>query len=287
MKKTRQYLQISFGVLLLSMGYYFFYLPTGLVSGGTNGIGIIVQNYIPFSISIFILIINVVLLFIGLFLLGKEFFYKTAYSSILFPAIIFVFERIFDENFFFRSEVNVPYFIAALVGGTLTAVGLGICFLNNGTTGGMDVVQKIISKYLHIPYSIAMYMTDVLIIFIGALVFKGGFGFKIEQAVFGILTVIYVGYIVDTIALNAKTRRTAYIITTKPIEMKELIYKIVGRGVTECDVRGGFKNENKIMLICTLNKSESYKLNSYISTVDTEAFAFMTQTKEVAGNYDK
>ncbi len=287
MKKISQYLQISLGVLLIAIAYYFLYLPTGLVTGGVNGISIIVEEFLPFSISIFLLIVNGTLLIIGYFALGKDFFVKTAYSSILFPLIVFIFERLFDPNFFFKNGVQTPYLVAAVAGGTLSAIGLGICFRNHGTTGGMDIVQKIMSKYLFIPYSIAMYLTDVLVIGVGGFAFKGAFFFDIEKVIYGIVTVIYVGYLVDYIALNAKSRRTAYIITKHPEEMKKMIYEKIGRGVTECEVKGGYNKDEKSMLICTLNKSQSYKLNTYINQIDVEAFAFMTQTKEVAGNYDK
>ncbi|MGM9971874.1 MAG: YitT family protein [Anaeroplasmataceae bacterium] len=285
-KHIIQSLWIVFGVLLMVIAYYFFYKPTNLVNGGTTGISIIVKDYIPIPTWAFLYIVDGILLLIGLFILGREFFYKTVIATITFPAIEGIFEKLFDSNFFFRSgEVQSKYFVACVVGALFLGVGLGICFRNNGTTGGMDVVQKALTKYFHIPYSVSIYCTDTIIILIGGFFSSSG-AYDIEMVVYGIINVIAVGYIVDFIASNAKSRRTAYIITTKPLEIRDMIYNKIDRGVTFCDVRGGYTEEEKTMVICTLDKNESYRLSEWVKEVDQKAFTFITQTKEVAGNYE-
>lgn len=284
-KHIIQLVWIFLGVLLLDIGYFFFFLPTNLVIGGTMGIAIIVEKYLPFSTSIFLYIIDGILLIIGLIFLGKEFFTKTIFATLVSPSIILIFETFCDSNFFFKDSMQSSYFVAMVAGGLLTALGLGLCFRNNGTTGGMDVIQKILSKYLHIPYSITMYLSDVIIIFIGGL-FISSKVYDIEMVIYGVICVIGIGFVVDFVALNAKSRRTAYIITTKPLEMKNMIYEKIDRGLTICDVKGGYTNESKTMIICTMDKSEAYRISEYVKQVDEEAFTFITQTKEVAGNYE-
>lgn len=281
-----QYIWIFIGVLLLDIGYYFFYLPTNLVTGGTMGISIIVKNYLPFSTSIFLYIVDGLLLIIGLIFLGKEFFIKTVYATILSPTIIFVFEHTLDSNFFFKDGMQSSYFVSAFVGGLLSAIGLGICFRNKGTTGGLDVVQKMLNKYLHIPYSLSMYVTDIVIVLLGGFFITEGKTYDIEMVVFGCLTVVGVGYVVDLIALNAKSRRTVYIITSKPLEIKQMIYDKIDRGVTRCDVFGGYTNNPYTMLICTMDRNETYRICDYIKTIDGDAFTFICETKEVSGNYE-
>lgn len=282
-----QILWILFGVLLMVIGYYFFYTPTNLVNGGTTGISIIVKDIIPIPTWLFLYIIDGVLLITGLILLGKEFFFKTIIATIAFPAFEGIFELLFDPNFFFRSgNVQSSYFVACVVGALFTGIGIGICFRNHGTTGGMDVVQKAMTKYLHIPYSISMYLTDSIIIILGGFFVAGKGNYDIEMVVYGIINLIGVGYIVDFVASNAKTRRTAYIITTKPNEIKEMIYKNIDRGVTLCDVKGAYTNETKTMVICTMDRNESYRISEWIKEIDENAFTFITSTKEVAGNYE-
>lgn len=286
-KKLIQFLEITFGIFLLSVAYYFFLDPSKLITGGITGITIMVKDYLPFPPSVFMYICNFALLAIGFFLLGKEFALKTIYASIMSPTFIMIFEFTIDTDVFLKA-VNPAnhYFISMIAGGLLTALGLGICFRNNATTGGMDIVQKILAKYLHIPYSKTMYLTDWAIIIIsGFFINKGSSFYGIEGVIYGSLCVIIIGYVVDAIALNAKTRKTAYIITSKPAEMKQMIFDLVGRGVTESDVRGGYTGNNMVMLICTLEKSEAYKIRDRIHEIDSGAFTFMSQTKEVVGDY--
>ena len=285
-KHIIQYIWIFIGVLLLDIGYYFFYLPSNLVTGGTMGIAVIVRKFLPFNTSIFLYIVDGILLLIGLIFLGKEFFIKTVFATIVSPTIIFIFENTLDSNFFFKNTMQSSYFVAAFAGGTLSALGLGLCFRYKGSTGGMDVIQQILSKYFHVPYSIAMYATDIVIVLIGGFFVTKGVAYDIEMVIFGVLAVVGVGFVVDYIALNAKSRRTVYIITTYPIEIKEMIYEKIDRGVTICDVKGGYTETPKTMIICTMDKSETYRINEYISEIDKNAFTFITQTKEVSGNYE-
>ena len=286
--KIRAFLGITIGVMLISIAYYFFLEPANLVTGGVTGIMILFKPILPFEPSILMYILNISLLIIGLFTLGKDFFLKTCYASVLSPTIILIFEETLESDMILKG-VNPSnwYLISAVVSCVLMAVGLGICFRVNATTGGMDIVQKIMTKYLHIPYSKTMYLTDWVIILVSGFFIKdANVIYGIEGVVFGILVVYGVGYIVDYIALDAKSRRTAYIITSKPKEMKEMIFSCTKRGVTECDVRGGYTNKDLVMLICTLDNAEAYKLKEYIHKIDSEAFTFMSQTKEVIGEYD-
>lgn len=284
MKRFRQILEISLGVLSIDIAYYFFYLPSSLVTGGVSGVSIIIGDYLPFSPSIFMYIVNIVLLIIGLVLLGKDFFFKTVYSTVLAPTIILLFENVADSSLFMQNVTQGTYIIACICGSLFTALGLGLCFRNNSATGGMDVIQKIMSKYLHIPYSKTMYFTDLVVILIGGIIFSP-FGYNVEKVVYGIIAVFVTGLVVDYIALNGKSRRTAYIITNKPEIVKSIIYSKIVRGVTECDVRGGYSGDDKVMLICTLDKSQSYRLSEYVKEADSEAFTFITTTREVLGNY--
>lgn len=286
--KIKSFLGITIGVVLISIAYYFFLEPANLVTGGVTGLMILFKPILPFEPSVLMYILNISLLIIGLFALGKDFFLKTCYASILSPTTILIFEKTLSSDLILKgvNESNW-YFISAIVSCALMAIGLGICFRVNATTGGMDIVQKMMTKYLHIPYSKTMYLTDMVIILVSGFFIKNpGVIYGIEGVVYGILVVYGVGFIVDYIALDAKSRKTAYIITSKPKEMKDMIYSRTKRGVTECDVRGGYTNNELVMLICTLDNQEAYRLKEYIHEIDDNAFTFFSQTKEVLGEYD-
>lgn len=287
-KKLWTFLWITIGVLLISVAYYFFLEPSKLVTGGVTGLMIMLEPFLPFPPSILMYILNISLLLIGLFLLGKDFFFKTCYASVLSPTFILILEKICEPDIILKGvNPNNWYFISMLVSSVLMAAGLGICFRVNATTGGMDIFQKIMTKYLHIPYSKTMYLTDWVIILIsGFFIRPNNSIYGIEGVVYGLICVYLLGYIVDYIALNAKSRRTAYIITSRPEEMKKMIFDLIERGVTECDVRGGYTGNKLVMLICTLDNNETYILKDKIHEIDKDAFTFMSQTKEVIGYYD-
>lgn len=285
--KLISYIEIVIGVICLDIAYYFFLQPTSLVTGGIMGISIMVEDFLPFSPSIFMYICNISLLILGLFTLGKDFFIKTCFTSIFSPTVILIFENTLETDLFLRSiNQNNWYFASMIIAGIFTAIGLGLCFRRNATTGGIDIIQKIMTKYMHIPYSKTMYLTDWVIIILSGFFVSETYIYNVESVLYGSLSVLLVGYLVDYIALNGKSKRTAYIITSKPNEMKQMIYDQISRGVTECDVRGGYTGNNRTMLICTLDKLEAYKIQNFIHIVDPESFTFMNQTKEVVGDYE-
>lgn len=288
-----QYLWISLGVIILNIGFYFFLEPSKLVTGGMLGISIILEPFFEsvgswFTTSIFIYIVNIICLLIGGLLLGKDFFLKTIYASLFSPTVILILERTVPNDLIMSTVSTGGYYIVSLIcSSLLCGIGIGIAIKHNGSTGGMDVIQRIMSKYLKIPMSKTMYLTDWVVVFLAGFSFIGGFGYNIELVLYGSLAVFACSYIVDVIVLNAKTRRTAYIITNMHIEIKEQIYSNFDRGVTFCDVEGGYTGESRKMVICTLDKSEAYRLRDLVKEIDPNAFTFITSCKEVVGEYGR
>lgn len=285
------YLNITIGVILIAIAYYFLYLPQDLVIGGVTGIAIILNELmdeIGFMPSVFIYILNAILLFVGFLVLGKDFLYKTIYGSILLPTIIFLLELskinpsiLFEiDMMFFNIEMNEisQILLSVLLGTLLTGTGLGLCFKNNASTGGMDVVQKIIVKFFHFSYSKTVYITDGIIIIISLLVFG------VERTMYSLISIFLVGIIIDYIVMGGAIRRTAFIISNKNEEIKQIIIEKIGRGVTVVPAYGGYSNKEINMLICTLNKSESYLLRDLVLKIDENAFTFFVSAKEVYGD---
>ena len=288
-KLLKQYLFVSFGVLLVDLGFYFFLQPANLVIGGMTGVSIILSRYIPetswFTPSIFLYFANGACLILGLIFIGKDFFFKTIYASLLSPTIIYILEKTVSYDIFYNSINESKLLICFICSSLLTGIGVGIAIKNNGSTGGMDVIQKIISKFFKVPMSITMYVTDVIVVFVAGFYFSP-FKFDLELAVYGIVGVIGVAYIVDVVALSLRPRRTMYVITKNPDAIKDVIFKELDRGVTLSDVRGGYTGDPLTMLICTMDKNESYRMSGIISNIDPKAFTFVTSCKEVRGDYE-
>ena len=265
------------------------FLPHNLVTGGVTGIAIILKDLFEegFMSSVFIYISNAILLVIGFLVFGKEFLFKTLYGSILLPTIILVFE-IMNINPASLFEIEMKYFgvmhqisemiFSVVLGSFLTGVGLGLCFRNNASTGGMDVIQKMIVKFFHFPFSKTIYISDGIVIIISLVVFG------IEQTMYSLFAIFIIGLFIDLICMGGSTRRTAFIISEKNEEIKQIIFEKLGRGVTVVPVSGGYSAKTYDMLVSTLSKSESYILKDLIIEIDANAFTFFVSAKEVYGD---
>ncbi len=291
-KFLKQYAFISLGVLLLDLGFFYFLEPGGIVLGGMLGISIIISPALEalgswFTTSIFIYIVNAICLVLALIFIGKDFFIKTIYASVLSPTVLFICEKTLDPNFFYNtiSDGNKRW-ICMVCGVILSGLGIGTAVKYNGCTGGMDVIQKIISKYLKVPMSTTMYVTDMFVVLIYGFGFNP-FTYNIENVVYGVLGVFGSGYIVDFVALSLKPRRTMYVITKNPENIKQLIYDNLNRGVTFNKVVGGYTGDDQVMVICTMDKNEAYRMTTIVSEADPKAFTFVTSCKEVRGEYDR
>lgn len=291
-KILKQYIWITFGVFLLNLAFFFFLDPAEIVTGGMMGVSIIVEPYLLkigswFTPSIFLYIVNGICLILGLVFLGKDFFLKTIYATLVQPSILFVFERTMNPNFFYDTITDGNQgFICLICSSILAGLGIGIAVKYNGSTGGMDVIQKIISKYFKVPMSTTMYVTDAIIVLYSGFSFNP-FTYNIERVVLGVSGVIAVGFIVDFVALSLKPRRTMYVITKNPELIKDLIYKNLDRGVTFNKVIGGYTGDEQVMVICTMDKNEAYRMTSIVAEEDPKAFTFVTSCKEVRGEYEK
>src|SRR5690554_6055204 len=146
-KKISEFLYITLGVAIASFAFSFFLNPKNLVIGGVSGVGIILKNLINgFDPAITILVVNIILLIIGLFLLGKDFLIKTVYGSIIFPLFIYIFELVYKAFNFEAQILNLDMVLIVLFASVLSGIGLGIVLKFGGTTGGTEVVQKIFFK---------------------------------------------------------------------------------------------------------------------------------------------
>jgi len=272
--RLKEIIEITLGVVIISFGFYFFLLPISMVIGGVMGFAVILRDYIP--VSLFMYITNIILLFIGLIFLGKEFFFKTIYATLLAPTIILVLELTVANDFFMKFMTESPLLAGAVFGGLFIGTGLGIVLRNNGTTGGVDVIQKLMVVYLKIPFSLAMYIIDGLVIFIAMLI-------DFQLGLYAVGAMIISGMLVDRISVEGRPGFTAFIITDNTEKMRKEIYKRLKRGVTKLRIVGGFSNLEKDMILCTVNKRQIYQFKLIIKKVDPKAFTFVTRTKEVLG----
>lgn len=278
---SERYVMISMGIIIMSLGFFYFIIPSDLVVGGVTGLGLVLTEALPkIPISAFVLVLNVILLFIGLIFLGKKIFIRSIYGSLLFPFILFLM-----ETFLPPLDIEEDLFLSAIFGGLLIGVGFGLVIKYGGTSGGTDIPIKILNKKMKMPISIALYSTDGIIILLGVLVFYSQYG--INAGLYALITMFISGIAADKVIVGSNSKKAVQIITDKPDEIKEAIYDSVYRGVTEVKIRGGFSNKDKTMLVTVITKQEYYFIRNIIARIDETAFVYVTPATEIHGDFEE
>lgn len=285
--QLKQYIEITIGVIIMTIGFYFFFIPLNINSGGVGGLSIVLSKIINkewLKISYLVYGFNIGLLILAYFTLGKKFILRILYPTILYPTIIFILEITnVPTNLIFRgfpeNTATSQLLVAALFGALIVGLGLGMVFNNNTTTGGMDIVQKIINKYLKVPYSVAIYLTDGIIVILGLL------AFNVEVVLYGVLSVFLIGLVVDKIIFNGRSGFTAFIITSSAYEekVKNAIINDLDRGLTKVRVTGGYTDKERSLIICTIARNQTFDLKDHVLRHDPKAFTFIVETREVVG----
>ncbi len=277
--KYERYIMISVGIIIMSLGFYFFIIPADLVVGGVTGLGLVLSTVFEgFPVSVFVLILNVFLLIIGLIFLGKKLFIRSIYGSLLFPLVLFLFET-------FLPVINIKddLVLAVTFGGVLLGAGFGLVIKYGGTSGGTDIPIKILNKKFKMPISLSLYSIDGVIIFSGVLVFYSEYG--ITAGLYAIITMFIGGYVADMVIVGRNSKKAVQIITDFPTEIKEAIYELVYRGVTEVKIKGGYSNKDKTMLVTVITKQEYYFIRNIIARIDENAFVYVTPATEIHGDF--
>lgn len=281
-KRIKEFIMINIGIFLVSFSFTFFLDKNNFIFGGVSGIGIILKNLFEEKIpsSLIILIVNLVLLIVGWITLGKGFFLKTILGTILFPGYSFLLELVIPETWY--PIANTDIFIIVIGASLIMGVGLGLTMRYDASTGGIDILQMIMLKYFKIPLSVSLVVIDGAIIIVGAFT---GFSslMPIFLILYGIAYTVISGIVMDNIVFGGFNVRAAYVVTSKPEEIKKQIYDKLNRGVTEIYARGGYTLEDKKILLCVLTTREYYFLRSMALEIDPNAFVFVEKASEVHG----
>ena len=277
--RIMELLQITIGVFLMTAGFYFFLSPCQLVGGGVTGLAIIFDFSFGLSETVMVYVLNIICLLLGLIFLGKSFFFKTVYSTLLSPTFMAIFElfRIPNELIYNQISSNNQLLVVTIFGAVLSGVGIGLVIRNGATTGGMDVPERIVSKKLHLPFSYVMYAMD------GAIIIAGFAFFGIEKGIFAVICLFFTGYLIDVFSVGGSSKRAFYIITEEEDKIIEAIFTKINRGATIVDVIGGYTRDKKRMVICILNKGQYAHLRSLVNSIDPKAFIYITKANEVIG----
>lgn len=249
-------------VAIIAAAVYFFLLPSHASVSSISGLGIVLSNFIPLPLSAITMILNVVLLIIGFFTCGKEFGVKTVYTSIMLPLFLGLFEKVFPNigSLTDSQELDVLCYILVV------SIGLSILFNRNASSGGLDIVAKIMNKYLHMELGRAMSLSGMCVALSAVLVYDK------KTVVLSILGTYFNGIILDHFIFNHNVKRRVCIITKKEEELRRFIVEDLHSGATIYEATGAYNMEKHNEIITIVDKSEYQKLMSYIGREDPLAF---------------
>ena len=259
---VRELAILTGAVAIIAAAVYFFLVPSHASVSSISGLGIVLANFVPLPLSAITMILNVVLLVIGFLTCGREFGAKTVYTSILLPAFIGLFERLFPNlgSLTDSQELDVLCYILVV------SVGLSILFNRNASSGGLDIVAKIMNKYLHMDLGKAMSLSGICVALSAALVYDK------KTVVLSVLGTYFNGLVLDHFIFDQNIKRRVCIITGKEEELRQFIIQDLHSGATVYEAIGAYNLEKHNEIITIVDKSEYQKLMKFINEIDPKAF---------------
>lgn len=259
---VRELAILTGAVAIIAAAVYFFLVPSHASVSSISGLGIVLANFVPLPLSAITMILNVVLLIIGFLTCGREFGAKTVYTSILLPAFIGLFERLFPNlgSLTDSQELDVLCYILVV------SVGLSILFNRNASSGGLDIVAKIMNKYLHMDLGKAMSLSGMCVALSAALVYDK------KTVVLSVLGTYFNGLVLDHFIFDNNIKRRVCIITGKEEELRRFIIEDLHSGATVYESYGAYNMQKRREIITIVDKAEYQKLMSYMNREDPQAF---------------
>ena len=249
-------------VAIIAAAVYFFLVPSHTSVSSISGLGIVLSNFVPLPLSAITMVLNIVLLIIGFFTCGREFGAKTVYTSVMLPVFLGLFERLFPNlgSLTDSQELDVLCYILVV------SVGLSILFNRNASSGGLDIVAKIMNKYLHMELGKAMSLSGMCVALSAALVYDK------KTVVLSILGTYFNGIVLDHFIFDNSIKRRVCIITEKEETLRQFIINDLHSGATMYEAIGAYNFEKHNEIITIVDKSEYQKLMNFINREDPKAF---------------
>ena len=265
-------LGIVLGNVIFAFGLAAFLVPNNFLVGGATGIARSVEYFFHVDVSVTVACINVIMFFLGLWLLGKRFAMTTIISTLLFPVLL-------DGMLGIEAlgHITSDRLLAAIFGGALVGMGLGIVMRLGGSTGGMDIPPLILNKKFRFPVAVTMYCFDVLIL-MSQVLFTGG-----EEILYGILSVLLTSFMVNQVLVFGAGDVQVLIISKEYEKINEIIQKDLDRGSTYVPIQTGFQHLDQKAVLCVLHNREMSHLNQYVQQIDPKAFIIINGVREVRG----
>lgn len=257
-----EFLVITFATVIVAASVFFFLEPSHVAVGSISGLAIVLSNFIPLSVSALTMIMNVVLLIVGFALIGKEFGIKTVYTSILLPAVMGIFEKVFPDN----QSMTGDQTLDALCYCVFVCIGLAMLFNRNASSGGLDIVAKLLNKFLRMDLGKAMGLAGMAVALSSALVYDK------KTLILSILGTYFNGIVLDHIIFGSTVKKRVCIVSQKHQEIIDYILYDLHSGATLYHAYGAYSGKQWMEINTLVDKQEYLKLINYVTKTDPDAF---------------
>ena len=271
-RNIKEFFIITVGTLIVSTAVFFFMLPSHVTVGSGTALAMVISNFIPLPVSVITLILNVGLLILGFLLIGPEFGIKTVYCSILMPVFLGMYELIFPN----QQSITEEPFLDVLCYIFVVGVGLAILFRRNASSGGLDIVAKLMNKFLRMELGKAMSLSGMLVALSSALVYDK------KTVVISVLGTYLGGLVVDHFILGMDLKRRVCIISPKLDQIVDFILHDLHSGATLNNIIGAYDRSPKQEVITIVDKQEYKALMDYVKKVDPKAFITVYAVSEIS-----
>ncbi len=269
----KDFVMITIGIFLVAFGLEYFHIPNNIAAGGVSGLAIIINNFLPvLPVGIIILILNLILFAVAFVTLGGGFGAKTIYASFGLSGIMWIM-----ETFFTPAVLTDDLFINAAVGALIIGTGMAMVFNYGASTGGTDILAKILNKYFHVEIGKSLLAVDFIIGLTGVVTFG------ITAGLYALLCIIANGTLIDRLIDGFNTSKELMIISKREEEIIKFIIEELDKSCTVLNGYGGYTSEDIQILYVILSRRDYIRLRSYIKEIDPKAFISVNEVHEVLG----
>lgn len=270
---VKDFVMITLGIFLVAFGLEYFHIPNNIAAGGVSGLAIIINNFIPaLPVGIIILILNVILFAVAFLTLGGGFGAKTLYASFGLSGIMWIM-----ETFFTPAVLSEDLFINAAVGALIIGTGMAMVFNYGASTGGTDILAKILNKYFHVEIGKSLLAVDFVIGMTGLATFG------ITAGLYALLCIVANGTLIDRLIDGFNTSKELMIISKREEQIIKFIIEELDKSCTVLNGYGGYTSEDIQILYVILSRREYIRIRSYIKEIDPKAFISVNEVHEVLG----
>jgi uncharacterized membrane-anchored protein YitT (DUF2179 family) len=270
------YSLITIGSILTSVAIVSFMIPNNIIAGGVSGLAIILYRVFGFWVGAQMLVYNIFLFSMAFVILGIGFGIKSIYSAILMSLTVDIMQKL-HFPYLDAASTQDGYLLAAIYGGVVAGVGMGLVLWRGASTGGTDIVAMILAKYFSFSTGSGLFISDSLITIFAIVVFGP------IAAMYGIITIFTTGKTIDAIIEGIGNTRTAFVVSVHSTEIKDRIIKEMERGTTMIKATGGFTGEERPVLMVSLRRREIGQLRQIVKAIDKKAFVILVNNSEVFG----